>query len=151
MSDDRLRRLDALFAEKVLGREVQAALSATVDYLAGPEFDALPAYTRSLDAAWEGVEIVCRRVEARLTIEHHPDREDDPDYAPDWPGCYFSLSRQDDTVAGSERGDLYAGFACYTSDPKYDMAHGEAKASHPAEALVLACLRAVGCTDEELA
>ena len=105
MTDDtRLRRLDALFAERVLKNDIRDDMCIT------------PHYTRSLDAAWEGM------------VKIHLD---------------YSETRKiwDDTADGSDPyGALIEGAK----------GSGYAKASHPAEALVLACLRAVGYSEEEL-
>jgi hypothetical protein len=126
---DRLRRLDALFAERVLGREVQAALSATVDYIelsqvapGIPISDSavtrpLRPYTRSLDAAWEGVAST---------------------------GWEVEFSRQRGTR-------LWACRLIPESIDEDSYPSGSGVWFHPAEALVLACLRAVGVTEEEIA
>ena len=132
LEDDRhrLRRLDALFAERVLGHTIQpdhrgmtaydggppvvVGESATGDY--GCFYGSIPHYTRSLDAAWEGM------------VKIHLD---------------YSETRKiwDDTADGSRPyGALIEGAK----------GSGYAKADHPAEALVLACLRVVGVSEEEL-
>lgn len=109
---DRLRRLDALFAERVLGHDIFDWTEQPVhgvDYwsrmVAGP----LPKYTRRLDLAWEGA------------TEY---RE----------------------VAGPFAEDGLFRATTYTDEPTPFVG----TADHPAEALVLACLRAVGCSEEEL-
>ena len=132
MSDTRLRRLDALFAERVCGNKVRHIRQGE-----GYQFEGewkylnsfishddwyilaeghrivkcvVPYSTRSLDAAWEGthqfavVELFRgQRKVNHVEIEH--------------PLGYENM----------------------------------ADAEHPAEALVLACLLAVGCNEEELA
>src|SRR5262245_13236104 len=90
---DRLRKLDALFAEKVLGWNAWDR-----------DTHAIPEYTRSLDAAWEGAR------KLGLVVHMAQGNYGYPTEASDWSGC----------------------------------------AAHPAEALVLACLRAVGASEEEL-
>ena len=127
---DRLRRLDALFAERVLGHTIQpdhrgmtaydggppvvVGESATGDY--GCSYGSIPHYTRSLDAAWEGAQMrfdwwVLRKITSR----GHPEN------------------------------DLF-----FIAEVGKRQEKGEYSADHPAEALVLACLRAVGCSEEEL-
>lgn len=114
MSADRLRRLDALFAERVLQLTIHEMpmLSIhtgewtresmlTVDGASFP----LPRYTRSLDAAWEGAMALGKGVDVKSGDSLHCAR-------------------------------IGAGPVVFSN--------------HPAEALVLACLRAVGCTEEEL-
>jgi len=135
---DRLRRLDSLFAEKVLGRTVaeQAVigpLGETMRYLSSdstyendPFSTILPPYTRSLDAAWEGAVIVAKRL-TMLPGDDHVIRV---------------------TVATFEDGETVVEFLENTPTGGVIF---DGSASHPAEALVLACLRAVGCTEEELA
>ena len=100
----RLRRLDALFAERVMGVHNPG--------LTWP----LPEYTRSLDAAWEGAQMrfdwwVLRKITSR----GHPEN------------------------------DLF-----FIAEVGKRQEKGEYSADHPAEALVLACLRAVGCSEEEM-
>ena len=108
---DRLRRLDALFAERVLGLDV-----ATIEDEPEPhvwvdrDWILLPHYTRSLDAAWEG---------ARQYLQ--------------FPIIEICLGKRGVHVE-VER------------DGYEDMGD----ADHPAEALVLACLRACGVSEEEL-
>lgn len=121
---DRLRRLDALFAERVLGRVTGHSdiiepgkgfrdgwwwsyPEGTGHILMEGGRNPVPLYTRSLDAAWEA--------------------------SSHWPIIELYLSPRGVHVE-VER------------DGYEDMGD----ASHPAEALVLACLRAVGCTEEEL-
>lgn len=127
---DRLRRLDALFAEKVLGcnsHEYEADV-----YCACPNFDhnidveghvALAHYTRSLDAAWEGA---TRFAPILLT---KPSTE--------W-RAWIKVQWGDHIATPKGIGPCV-------------MAEVIARADHPAEALVLACLRAVGGGEEELA
>ena len=124
---DRLRRLDALFATKVLGLALQtnALQNDQVPYIVifpptvseidsrfgTSMYQTLPRFTRSLDAAWEGA----------VTIG------------------FFNLDYYADTDATSANVEPESG------------EHGQSgSCAHPAEALVLACLRAVGCTEEEL-
>ena len=126
---DRLRRLDALFAERVLGHTIQpdhrgmtaydggppvvVGESATGDY--GCSYGSIPHYTRSLDAAWTATNDgwCCRQVNGDFNF-------------------------------------------IYAAEVVRHKGHGEhekftAQAEgHPSEALVLACLRAVGCTEEEM-
>ncbi len=122
----RARRLDALFAEYVIGHEVQGACSATVDYYETAEHGSaavnesrftsmvpLRTYTRSLDAAWEGAEMLDQPLSLMWSSVQ---------------GCDVEISTTDDQEFGVN-----------------------AQASHPAEALVLACLRAVGVDEKELA
>ena len=128
---NRLRRLDALFAERVMGHTIPPAHRSMTSYDGGPPvvvgesatgdyccyYGSIPRYTRSLDAAWEGVAKV-----------HNP---------------YVALF--DDVRAGKERG------WCCGFDPDENQSFSfEAHSAHPAEALVLACLRAVGVEESEL-
>jgi hypothetical protein len=94
---DRLRHIDALFAERVLGLKIVTAHR----------------YTRSIDAAWGGV------------TKHS------------WFGG----------VEGpfAENNDYLATVYADRSEAPFVK-----DAAHPAEALVLACLRAVGCTEAEI-
>lgn len=133
---DRLRRLDALFAEKVFGyaterfRVTHPGTSADGWALTGkqrggdillPYPRPLPQYTRSLDAAWEGAQrlrLVTLYQYGDVSVEISDDRLDGPSACIHCPG-----------LGQSFRGDSQA---------------------HPAEALVLACLRAVGCTEKEI-
>ena len=125
---DRLRRLDALFAERVLGCKVKLWQRAKGDKLEpgcrcnsnsphgstdghGDMDPALAEFTRSLDAAWTGA------------AEHFPIIE--IHMAPRSVPFHAEVERN-----GFESMD---------------------DADHPAEALVLSCLRAVGCSEEELA
>ena len=134
---DRLRRLDALFAEKVLGCKVQ-------DRPLGPECRCectdvfggshphgglvhgtdpkICRYTRSLDAAWLSPPLFDIGV---------------------W---HLSVVTQEGPC-GPYRGLV----TLERSDQPGGSTTRAATASHPAEALVLACLRAVGCTEDELA
>jgi len=129
---DRLRKLDALFAEKVLGCKVgkMVTLVATTSErdeplvcccygIPRPHGRPLLPYTRSLDAAWEGaVKLQCgghNLVMLRSDSEWRADQL-----------CYATVSSDD--------------------DPATDWTY----CPHPAEALVLACLRAVGVKDDEL-
>lgn len=122
---DRLRRLDALFAEKVLGCEIYTM--PYQDLLSGEpvrepmiqrgdqHLGGLPLYTRSLDAAWAGMNESCSSWALyRRDQRPRPERYD----------YIAEIHRGPDTFTGS--------------------------GSHPAEALVLACLRAVGVPEEEL-
>jgi len=98
----RLRRLDALFAERVLKNDIRDDMCIT------------PHYTRSLDAAWEGA-----------------DRNG-------WDVSLTTRGRLDMFTTVDVIG--------YESDT-----HGHSReVAHPAEALVLACLRAVGVEESEL-
>jgi len=127
--NSRLRRLDALFAEKVLGRE-RATVSNSAELFYGDTVESgLPRYTRSLDAAWEGV-------------------RDKNDWMLSEEVCYDNSKDHVETPAG-ERFHAYVapvGKCCMAGDEEdfYGVA------SHPAEALVLACLRAVGVDEDEL-
>ena len=103
---DRLRRLDALFAERVMGYPSPNMANGAQ----------LPAFTRSLDAVWEGAQMrfdwwVLRKITSR----GHPEN------------------------------DLF-----FIAEVGKRQEKGEYSADHPAEALVLACLRAVGCSEEEM-
>jgi hypothetical protein len=123
--NDRLRRLDALFAEKVLGLAITVMPTKSVytdtwerlPFISLPECPMLelPRYTRSLDAAWDGALAIAKRDIGLLFEKTHSE----PYYA------------------------------AIDSHPKKKDWKGGA-AAHPAEALVLACLRAVGCKEEEL-
>jgi|SRR6185436_3770835 len=125
----RLRRLDALFAEKVLGCKVAVDPLDGESILFQIEHDLwgkIPAYTRSLDAAWEGVEAVTKG-SLLLCLEsgttdgpHSPTGKDERFYFAAW------------------------------SDYRPEECGERIEADHPAEALVLACLRAVGVSEEEL-
>lgn len=121
---DRLRRLDALFAEKVLGLAVfeDRGCMVYVSYSGGDysSVDRLPPYTRSLDAAWEGVTKL--QADGFNVVKLVSDSE--------WQAHqqYYAVIYNDD-------------------EPTPDFTYCD----HPAEALVLACLRAVGCSEEELA
>ncbi len=105
---DRLRRLDALFHVKVLGKSLPGELERDGDecidcgMLSDP---GLPDYTRSLDAAWPAVEQAA--TSWRVYFERRGDH---------WLCTLWSEST----------GTQYRG------------------SGDPAEALVLACLRAVG-------
>lgn len=125
---DRLRRLDALFAARVLGHTVTVDCPncerVSYSYYSDNERShysgmPLPEYTRSLDAVVNAtnqsgecaIKFCCRDIHC------------DHDY------IYKA------TVAFDNEGHCtFNGRSC----------------DHPAEALVLACLRAVGCTEEEL-
>lgn len=122
----RLRRLDALFAEKVLGKtvaeqavtgplgETMRYLSADATYQNDPFSTILPHYTRSLDAAWEGAKKI----------------------AADQCGTF--------AIFAASGGRVSVVFKTQTHGGKFE------GAIHPAEALVLACLRAEGCSEEEM-
>ena len=116
----RLRRLDALFAEKVLGCKVAVDPLDGESILFQIEHDLwgkIPAYTRSLDAAWEGATKI-----GFFSLE------------------YFADTRK--TTANVEPAHIHF---------RKDGEHGQSGSiDHPAEALVLACLRAVGVSEEEL-
>lgn len=111
---DQLRRLDALFQERVVGRE------AAVSMIAGITPN-VPRYTRSLNAVWEGVELI------GLACLMHSDNPTSPKYL----ARVSTLKREHEI-------------------PLTPFHLGEGRSDHPAEALVLACLRAVGCSEEEL-
>jgi hypothetical protein len=129
MSDDRLRRLDALFAEKVLGCPAPICaceywpggqrMADGVAWCCACKRPHADPYTRSLDAAWEG---------ARQHFTGSVSIGVSSGYGPD--------------------GDSSK---AHISEPMSCAIAAEALADHPAEALVLACLRAVGCSEEELA
>ena len=119
----RLRRLDALFAERVLGCKVDCSSATPYCDCADPgkhggDNDGLRLahYTRSLDAAWEG--------------------------ATHLRGELFTYEIGMTWMDGSVRSMIRF--------PR-DGVHHHADASHPAEALVLACLRAVGVGESDLA
>ena len=122
MTDDtRLRRLDALFAERVMGYPSPNMANGAQ----------LPAFTRSLDAAWEGfVRLRAIADDPYRGLSFHECPKGDS--CQGWFAGIFSGDDGDDII-----GPL--GTAC------------DGHAAHPAEALVLACLRAVGCSEEELA
>ncbi len=119
---DRLRRLDALFAERVLGCKVSDTGYACCcndsprhcdDECIGGGND-LREYTRSLDAAWEGLMKF---------------------------GWEVELSRRETT-------DLWKCRLLFEGEHRESVSSGVF--AHPAEALLLACLRAVGVSEEEL-
>ena len=135
MSDERLRRLDAMFAERVLECKVRWAQDGyepgeprcgcansqhadpsphccTGECRAEGFEDILKPYSSSLTAAWEGI----IALNANLQIERYPH------------GIEMNVDAFLET--GGHSGDACAG--------------------HPAEALVLACLRAKGVSEEEL-
>ena len=133
MSDkDRLRRLDALFAERVMGHTIQPAHRSMTSYDGGPPvvvgesatgdygcyYGSIPRYTQSIDAAWEGLQTI------------HLDRSE-----------IRKITLWDDTSEGSKP---------YHASVWGAKSGGHGYADHPAEALVLACLRAVGCSEEEM-
>lgn len=130
-SPDRLRRLDALFAERVSGCKVKNGCCACELKKHGiwnegsmERFGDLPHYTRSLDAAWEGVR-------PALT----------PKYWLTGPAHFYLWFEGMSLESGESKASF--GSPC----GRFNV---EAKAMHPAEALVLACLSAVGVTEEEL-
>jgi len=143
--DTRLRRLDALFAERVLGARVVKASAmgelppwcdpcctqyATVDGKSFTPFTSWPPYTRSLDAAWEGfVRLRAIADDPYRGLSFHECPKGDS--CQGWFAGIFSGDDGDDII-----GPL--GTAC------------DGHANHPAEALVLACLRAVGVEESEL-
>jgi len=111
LEDDRhrLRRLDALFAERVLGNTAYTSHEKKYTsscHMCGNDTSMLPKYTRSLDAVWEG-----------------------------------AMKALDDFTIYCTAAPLV--FSVYGAD-------SGASFDHPAEALVLACLRAVGVGEEEL-
>ena len=129
MSDkDRLRRLDALFAERVMGHTIQPAHRSMTSYDGGPPvvvgesatgdygcyYGSIPRYTQSLDAVWEATheKFCCRTLFSDYNYFHR-----------------VKVCLEDGTL---DHQDITA------------------EADHPAEALVLACLRAVGCSEEEM-
>lgn len=138
---DRLRKLDALFAARVLG--CKTALLARDgegvtliddprcncdpfqhcdDERMGDGANLLP-YTRSLDAAWEGAKLL---------------------------GFPFYVDHQE--CGDDHEGHIPANKAIVDPSDTGDFDETNAQvADHPAEALVLACLRAVGVSEEELA
>ena len=114
---DRLRRLDVLFADKVLGKRFPVMIhEGEPCAICGTDLHSTPPYTRSLDAAWEGAT-------SKFKFVQVGDTHGEP-----YGCCAIVLV---DRLAAS---GFYDGIF----------------APHPAEALVLACLRAVGCTEEEL-
>jgi hypothetical protein len=117
---DRLRRLDALFAERVLGRVVFRSTTGG-DVWFEEDMNPIPAYTRSLDAAWSGVATLQDKGFNRVKL-----------------------------ISDSEWADGQQHYAIIYDDNDEPPKEWE-YCSHPAEALVLACLRAVGCSEEELA
>lgn len=136
----RLRRLDALFAEKVLGCAIRRGELGGVG--CGCESEAhttdggiaLPSYTRSLDAAWEGIHVL--RHGDQLNAFHVTFCSAGNEH--EWGDQnIIHMSRKGWDVATDLDADgyLFNGDDC----------------QHPAEALVLAVLRAVGCSEEELA
>jgi len=92
-----------MFAERVLKNDIRDDMCIT------------PHYTRSLDAAWEGV--------TKLNL-YNVLFEDRPTHPA-----------------------ITEVFLNYADGGGEYRSYGD----HPAEALVLACLRAVGCTEDELA
>ena len=118
----RLRRLDALFAERVMGEtvaeqvvvgplgETMRYLSADANYQNDPFSTVLPFYTRSLDDAWAGA------------AEHFP---------------IIEISMEPRSIP-------------FHAEVERDGFESMDDADHPAEALVLACLRAVGVEESEL-
>ena len=128
-NDTRLRRLDAFFAERVLGCKIEydndgdPCCRCALDVLAaphgqhdsdGPFWPEIQCYTRSLDAAWEATheKFCCRTLFSDYNYFHR-----------------VKVCLEDGTL---DHQDITA------------------EADHPAEALVLACLRAVGCSEEEM-
>ena len=125
MSDkDRLRRLDALFAERVMGHTIPPAHRSMTSYDGGPPvvvgesatgdyccyYGSIPRYTQSLDAVWAGA------------AEHFP---------------IIEISMEPRSIP-------------FHAEVERDGFESMDDADHPAEALVLACLRAVGCSEEEM-
>jgi hypothetical protein len=141
----RLRRLDALFADKVLGHLVVYDIpdpergethsdDRWTEWLPGsPSIGGdtpLRPYTRSLDAAWEGAINLAKRQNAGyVSLTWWPERED-----------------SDELIEATLPGPHSKCDACHSWESKTHVA----QTSHPAEALVLACLRAVGVGEEEL-
>ena len=142
LEDDRhrLRRLDALFAERVLGHTIQpdhrgmtaydggppvvVGESATGDY--GCFYGSIPHYTRSLDAVWEGA------------------GGNTPN------GLMVKLFRHDDLAFHVNTVGDTCCWRFINAEDGNIVSEGWADIDHPAEALVLACLRAVGVGEEEL-
>ena len=85
-------------------------------------------YCSSLDAAWEGAD----------SIKSHGS----------WDVGRRNVWNHTDSVEDGRPPSFVAEF---WADLCADAPDTYAVASHPAEALVLACLKAVGCTEEELA
>ena len=117
MSDkDRLRRLDALFAERVMGHGLGSDLGGNMRWYNSKQepLEDLPPYTQSLDAVWEATheKFCCRTLFSDYNYFHR-----------------VKVCLEDGTL---DHQDITA------------------EADHPAEALVLACLRAVGCSEEEM-
>lgn len=107
------RKLDALFAERVLGHRLVASFvgdDIPLEEMPSLSLRDVRPYTTSLDAAWEGVEKLDIRT---LSMAR--------DSGGDW--CYSQ---------------------CHTEYGHWGIA------PHPALAIVLACLRAVGVTEEEI-
>ena len=119
-NDTRLRRLDALFAEKVLGKRIHPdgnlivisppTVSEIDDRFGTSVYQTIPPYTRSLGAAWEGA------------AEHFP---------------IIEISMEPRSIP-------------FHAEVERDGFESMDDADHPAEALVLACLRAVGVEESEL-
>lgn len=166
------------FAEKVLGLRVGFPSVRVV--LSGREAldlwyietedgmkPALPHYTRSLDAAWEGVEALAAKYR-----DSTPGNEDRYEFSVElgyrsvdvrtWaPLCYIATVYPDG-VDGNEPG-VYAlvssderilerlepQFTGYRDDKDKPVVMVDPD-PHPAEALCLACLRAVGVPEEDL-
>jgi hypothetical protein len=123
----RLRKLDAAFAEKVLGATIQASHRAMTCYDDGPpmvtgvcstgefgcSYGAIPRYTRSLALAYDGA--------VRLG----------------WIRLEGPALRKRETVYDCR---FEPNDAAKLHDAIY-------RATHPAEAIVVACLRATGATE----
>jgi hypothetical protein len=123
-SYSRLRRLDALFAEKVLGHMIQPSHRTMTCYDGGPpvvigasdtgefgcSYGAIPYYTRDLGMVW------------KEAAQHFPIIE--IELAPRKVAVHVEVERNGFESMGD--------------------------ADHPAEALVIVCLRAVGVSEEEL-
>ena len=135
MSDH--RRLDALFAERVLGCKViqyggDPCCGCTIDHPHG-DWDnccemhhrRLSPYTRSLDAVWEGLYDASGRAESFNRF-----------------GAVFSEGWRVIESTGKPHRDCNAIIGHTDTGLNWS--------AHPAEALVIACLRAVGVSEEEI-
>ena len=125
----RLRRLDSLFAERVLGIRFIHLSNGDEVVESDGVYATLPRYTRSLDAAWEGVE--------KLTA--------DPKGLIVCLETGTSPMYEVNTMVGTQRW-YFAAWGDYRPEECGETEY----AAHPAEALVLACLRAVGVSEDEL-
>lgn len=130
------RKLDALFAERVLGCKplwvedwVYCGCGDGFLHSASSSTTVLDEYTTSLDAAWEGVE----KLDADWNF--HLFRVENGDLGTGW---HAELS--DHRPSGLPEDEAYGGrwIVHRATDPT------------PALAIVLACLRAVGVSEEEI-